>query len=271
MESQAPQVQQLQKNYSSALAAIVKHFFNQWKYPVCVIYGNPDTGKTDTAALFIEIGLNEGVLDYFGSNIQTQGHGERITSLEEVKYWFAHQPGRKCYCLDEAGIHDDTRSPLSKMNVEIRHGIFIVRKFRGHWIFVLQDIKDLDTWKDSPLTGMIVKKLVYGREFLAKIKAKWYEDLITIRDMPKTTLPYDTLDIAPFTFERQITDADVELKGMHAKVAYLYAKGGNFTVICKQLKEETGKDWKPMQVKRLIQQYLREQLRMDAKKKADVI
>jgi hypothetical protein len=262
---------QVQKDYSEGLAAIVKHFFNQWKYPVCVIYGNPDTGKTDTSLLIDEIGLNEGALDYFGSNIQTFGKGQRITSLEEVTYWFAHQPGKKCYTLDEAGIHDDTRSPLCKMNVEIRHKVFTIRKFRGHIIFVLQEIEDLDKWKHSELTGMIVKKLTYGNEFLAKIKAKWYQDLITIRDMPQTTLPYDTLDIAPFTLERQITDVEVELKGLHAKAAYLYAKGGNFSVICKQLKEETGKDWKPMQVKRLIQQYLREQLRMDATKKADVI
>jgi len=248
--------------YSEALADIVTRFFKQYKYPVCVIYGNPDTGKSDTACLFAEIGLNEKCLDYFASNMSTYGHGEKITSLQDVNYWFAHQVGKKLFILDEAAIHDDTRSPLSGLTRKIRHSVFVVRKFFGHWIFILQDIKDLDTWKDSELTGMIVKKQVFGNDFVAKIKCKWNEDLITVRDFPKATLPFDTLDIAPFTLERQLTDEELELKGTPNKIASLYASTGNFSVICKTLKEQTGVEWKPMQVKRALQQYIRQTLRV---------
>jgi len=248
--------------YSEGLAALVCKFFQQWKYPVCVIYGNPDTGKTDAALLFAEIGLNEKAIDYFASNINTFGHGERITSLDEVDYWFKHQVGKKCFILDEAGIHDDARAPLSMMNRKIRHEIFIIRKFKGHVIFILQELEDLDKWKNSELTGMIVKKQVFGNEFVAKIKCKWNEDLITVRDFPKATLPYDTLDIAPFTLEKQLTDEELELKGTPNKIAYLYATTGNFSVICKQLKQDTGREWKPMQVKRALQQYIRQTLRV---------
>jgi hypothetical protein len=248
--------------YSQGLANLINKFFSQSKYPVCVIYGNPDTGKTDGAMLITEIGLNEKSLDYFASNVNTYGHGERVTSLEDVDYWFRHQVGSKLFILDEAGIHDDTRSPLSTLTRKIRHNIFIARKFKGHWIFILQDIKDLDTWKDSPLTGMIIKKQVFGSEYVAKIKCVWNEDLITVRDFPKATLPFDTLDVAPFTLERQVTDEELKLKGTPSKVAYLYATTGNFSVICKHLKEETGREWKPMQVKRALQQYIRQTLRV---------
>jgi hypothetical protein len=148
------------------------------------------------------------------------------------------------------------------MTRKIRHNIFIARKFKGHWIFILQDIKDLDTWKDSPLTGMIVKKQCFGSEFVAKIKCKWCEDLITVRDFPKASLPFDTLDIAPFTLDRELNAEDLQLKGIPSQVAYLYAKTGNFSVICKSLKEQDGKDWKPMQVKRALQQYVRQTLRV---------
>ncbi len=247
--------------YSQALADLVCSFLKQWKYPVCVIYGNPDTGKTDTSLLFAEIGLNEGALDYFASNINTYGHGEKITSLDEVDYWFKHQVGRKLFILDEAGIHDDARSPLSMINRKIRHEIFIIRKFKGHVIFILQELEDLDKWKNSELTGMVVKKQVFGDEYVAKIKCKWSEDLITVRDFPKSTLPFDTLDIAPFTLERQLNDEELELKGTPNKIAYLYAETGNFSVICERLEEETGKSWKPMQVKRALQQYIRQTLR----------
>jgi len=258
---------QIQKpQYSKELAEIFKRFFMQWKYPVMVIYGNPDTGKTNTALLCVEIGLSEGVLDYFASNIQTYGKGERITSLEDVDFWFKNQTGRKCFILDEAGIHDDSRSPLSLMQRRIRHEVFVIRKFRGHVIFVLQELEDIDKWKHSELTGMLIKKETIGNEYLAKIKAKWMEDLIVVRDIPSTTIPFDTLDIAPFTLEREIDDAEVELKGLPYQVAYLYAKHGNMSIITRELKEKTKKEWKFQQVKRLLQKYLREQLRIDVKR-----
>jgi hypothetical protein len=248
--------------YSKGLASIITRFLSQYKYPVCVIYGNPDTGKSDTACLIAEIGLNEGFLDYFASNMSTYGRGEKITSLEDVNYWFQHQNGKKLFILDEAGIHDDTRSPLSGLTRKIRHSVFLVRKFSGHWVFILQDVKDLDTWKDSPLTGMIIKKKRFGDDFAAVIQTKLYNDQITVNDFPKATLQFDTLDVAPFTLDREISDADVALKGIPSQVAYLYGTTGNFSVICKTLKEQTGKDWKPMQVKRALQQYVKQTLRM---------
>ncbi len=253
---------QMQSEYSAELADVICSFLNQRKYPVCVIYGNPETGKTDTGCLIAEIGLNEGALDYFASNMNTQGKGQRITSLDEVRYWHRHQVGNKLYILDEAGINDDSRSPLSRLNREIRHEIFIARKFFVHWVFILQEIKDIDNWKNSELTGMTIKKKTYGDEFAAVIKCKWYEDLIPFNDFPRTIMPYDTLDVSPFTLERQLNDEDVELKGIPSIVAQSYAASGNFSVICKSLKEKTGKDWKPMQVKRALQQYIRQTLRV---------
>jgi len=252
--------------YSDDLASIIKRFFGQWKYPVMVIYGNPETGKTDSALLFVEIAKNEGAIDYFASNIQTYGIGERITSLEEVDFWFKNQTGKKCFILDEAGVHDDTRSPLSRLNRAIRHEIFVVRKFKGHVIFVLQEIKDIDTWKNSELTGMIVKKKVFDDEFIAVLKSKFFGDLITVRDFPKTNIGFNTYDIAPFTLEREIDEGEVKLKGLPYQVAYLYAKCGNMSVIARELEQTTQKKWKFQQVKRLLQKYLREQLRIEVKR-----
>jgi len=252
--------------YSKDLAMIIKDFFTQWKYPVMIIYGNPDTGKTNTALLCVEIGLNEGVLDYFASNIQTYGKGERITSLEDLDFWFKNQTGRKCFILDEAGIHDDSRSPLSLMQRRIRHEVFVIRKFRGHIIFVLQELEDIDKWKYSELTGIKIRKTKIGNIYYAEIKTKWIEDSINVKDIASTTIPFDTFDIAPFTLEREIDDAEVELKGLPYQVAYLYAKHGNMSIITRELKEKTQKEWKFQQVKRLLQKYLREQLRIEVKR-----
>ena len=259
--------QTLSIKYSQTLAnEIVKPFFRQWKYPICVIYGNPDTGKTDSALALTEIGLIEGCLDYFASNINTYGKGERITNLEDLDFWFKQQIGRKCYILDEAGQILFSRDALSQLNRMLIKKMMLLRKFHTHIIFVLPEIEHLDVFKDSELTGMIVKKRVREKEFIGIVKTKWHEDLLIVRDFPKTTLPYDTLDISPFTLERQITDEEIALKGLPMQVAYLYAKHGNMAIITRELKQSTGKDWKFQQIKRLLQKYLREQLRIEVKR-----
>lgn len=253
--------QQLQANYSEDLAALFCKFIRQWKYPVCVIYGNPDTGKTDTAVLMAAIGLKEKALDYFASNINTYGNGQKITSLESVNYWFSHQQGNKLYVLDEAGINDDTRSPLSGVTRKIRHNVFIARKFKGHWVFILQDIKDLDTWKDSPLTGMIIKKQVFDCEFVAKIKCKWEEELITVRDFPRSFMPFDTLDIAPFTLEEE-PDTTMTLQGDENKIGMLFARGETGGAIAKTMTRDTGKKWQPTQVYRILRRLMKNYYKM---------
>jgi len=146
------------------------------------------------------------------------------------------------------------------LNRKLRHEVFIIRKFHGHIIFILQEIEDIDKWKNSELTGLKVKKQVYNGEYIATFKFKWIEDLIAIRDFPRTTIPFDTYDISPFTLERQLDEGELQLKGIPNQVAYLYATTGNFSVICKTLKEQTGQEWKPMQVKRALQQYIRQTL-----------
>ncbi|MEM2995654.1 MAG: hypothetical protein QXI91_06565 [Candidatus Bathyarchaeia archaeon] len=185
------------------LIAVVKRLFNQYKYPVFVISGNPDTGKTDTALLLVEIALNANVLDHFASNVDTQGIGETITSFERAEYWFKTVKGRKCFFLDEAGIHVDTRRPLMQINVAIRHLIFVIRKFKGHFIFALQDVRDLDYWKNSELTGAFITKTRCGDQFDASFNTKfgtWY-----FWDIPKTNIPFNTEDISPFTLKEPLS------------------------------------------------------------------
>jgi len=260
-------MQTIQKEYSDELAQLVRGLFNQWKYPVIIVYGNPDTGKTDGALLLVEIAKDLGVLEHFASNIETYDTGEKIVSLEEVDYWFKHQSGTKCYILDEAGVHDDSRSPLSRMNREIRHEIFVIRKFHGHVIFVLQELEDLDKWKHSELTGAFIKKRTLGNEFIAQIKTRFHEDLFIFRDIPRTTIPFNTLDIAMFTLERQIDEGKVKLKGLPYRVAQLYGMSGNMSFVAKELEKDTGKLLKHMQLKRMLQQFCREQLRIPEKKR----
>jgi len=252
--------QQVQKTYSPGLASVVKRLFNQYKYPVIIIYGNPDTGKTDAALKLVEIARKEGLLEYFASNINTYNNGEKITSLQRLDYWFKNQAGRKTFILDEAGIHDDARMPMSRMNREIKNKVFVIRKFHGHIIFVLQELRDIDKWKNSPLTGAFIKKDVLSGEYSALIDSPMFPESIRVRDFPRTDIQFDTLDIAPFTMENELDEEGVQLQGLPSRVAFLYAKYGNAAVIARDLSRETGQVWVSMQVKRLLMKYLREQL-----------
>ena len=250
------------KNYSPALATVVKWFFTQYKYPVILIYGNPDTGKTDAALKIVEIGKKEGWLDYFASNINTYDNGEKITSLQRLDYWFKNQAGRKTFILDEAGIHDDARMPMSRMNREIKNKVFVIRKFKGHIIFVLQELRDIDKWKNSPLTGAFIKKdKIGGGIYKAEINGPLVQwDPIPVEPFPRTDIQFDTLDIAPFTMDEELDEEGLQLKGLPNRVAFLYAKYGSVALIARDFTRETGKVWVSMQVKRLLKQYLREQL-----------
>lgn len=193
---------QLLKHYSEDLAEnIVLPFFSQWKCPICVIYGNPDTGKTDTALLLVEIALNEGVLDIFASNIETYGKGVKITNFEEMDAWFKSVHGKKCYILDEAANVLFSRDALSRLNRALIKEAMLLRKFQSHFIIVIQEIDMLDTFKSSELTGMMIKKLRFGDEFRMKVKTRWDENIFKVTDVPKTAIPFHTLDISPFTLK----------------------------------------------------------------------
>lgn len=256
------------------LIKVIGKFFSQWTMPIGVIYGNPDTGKTDTSLLFAEIGLREGYIDYFASNINTQGFGGRITNLEDLRKWFQLQTGKKLFILDEAGVSLFSRDALSRLNRALIKECMLLRKHFVHMIFILQDIAHLDEFKDSELTGLFVKKKRLGNEFIAVIKLRGFPLNIKVRNMPKTSIPFNTLDISPFTLEKELEEGEVEIKGLPYKVAYLYAKYGNFSVIARELKREDGKDWKMQQVKRLLQKYLRESLGIIVKRgrpKKDVL
>jgi hypothetical protein len=99
------------------------------------------------------------------------------------------------------------------------------------------------------------------------MKTPFDSDLYVFRDLPKTTIPFNSLDIAPFTLERQFDEDQVKLQGLPYRVALLYAQTGNMNYVAKELEKETGKLLKHMQVKRILMQFCRDVLRLPEKKR----
>ena len=246
--------------YGPGVARVILDFLTQWKYPVCVIYGNPDTGKSDTGVLIAEVGIKEGALDFFASNMKTK-EGQKITSLAEVKHWHRKESGRKLYILDEAGINDDARNPMSKVNREIRHEIFIARKFKVHWVFIVQELKDVDTWKSSSLTGLMIEKDMANKNYYADMKLRW-DEATPFFEFPRTAFYYDTLDIAPFSFDKRIDDEAVKLSGIPATVANYYGQGLNYNKVAAIMQQEQpGESWSREKVKENIKAFINQALR----------
>jgi hypothetical protein len=240
---------------------LIRSLFQQKKYPVTIIVGNTFTGKTDFALLLFEMGKRDGALDYLGANFDTFGHGNHIPNMMKLKHWLRTQNGRKLFILDEAGIHDDTRAAMKRLTNEIRHLVFIIRKFECRIIFVLQELEDIDKWKSSALTGAIITKDSVGGKFSAEIESVFLGEKIILDNIPRTTIPFKTDDIAEFTLgEEWDWETDqMQVEGLPAKAAFMYAKVGNTSTIARKFAKELGKPCQPMQVKRLIQAYLREQ------------
>jgi hypothetical protein len=247
--------------YHPEITKLFIDFLTQRQCPVCVIYGNPETGKSDTGVLIAEIGLHEGIIDHFASNMKT-GIGQRITSLEDVKFWHRNESGKKLFILDEAGINDDARNPMSKQNREIRHEIFIARKFFVHWIFILQELKDVDTWKSSSLTGLMIEKDAANKVFYADIKPK-LDVVHPIYNFPRTSLYFDTLDVAPFTLKKQVDETQIKLCGKTPRCAMLYSDDslGQQEVAAILKKEYPEISWTRAQILREVKAYIKQTLK----------
>jgi len=224
---------------------------------IIVVSGKMNTGKTDFALYLTENILNIGYISKVGSNIRVKDDRfERITSVEGLKKWIEKdRKVRKLFVLDECGEHIDTRNPLSRMNKELRYLGFKIRKYRGKMILIIQRLEDLEsTFRSREITLAIFKKLSKKRCMVYSdlLREKDYGDAVELKNIPRTSIKFNTYDIAPFFLEE-----DVLLSGRDkcCVVAKRYAECGNFSIIAKEM------DLKPMQIKRLLQDHVKHSLK----------
>lgn len=235
--------------------------------PIIVLYGKPDSGKTDFGLLIAQKLLELKLISKFASNIlvydddrntkEIREEYTKVVSAEALKKWLEHDRHiRKLWILDECGEHIDSRNPLSKLNKEIRYLGFRVRKYRSKIVFIIQRRKDLEsTFRSEELVCAVFKKLSRKTAIVKSdlLIRKFGEDIVLLNNIPKTDIAFDTYDIAPFELEE---DIDVSTgKSPCCLVAKLYVESGNFSIIGKQM------NLAPMQIKRLMQQHLKHTLK----------
>ena len=147
-----------------------------------------------------------------------------------LKEWLYPKHIHKLFILDEAGIHTDRRNPLGKLNKEIRHLAFLLRKFRGKLILISQRSKDIEsTFTDTDIWLATFKKLSKTEALLI---SNVHADPFYISNIPKTNIKFDTYDIAPFTSEPDYTD--LEAKTQERKILFEWLDHGSMHRIAKK-------------------------------------
>ena len=183
----------------------------RYKAPIVFVTGRYDFGKTDFSLYIAETLLKYGVIKRFATNIKvldSLGYDYTyITNLVDLRKWVKNPKHvSKLFILDEAGVNVDRRNPLGKLNREIRHLGFLLRKYRGRLIFVSQRAKDIEsTFEDTDIWLATFKKT---SRTTARLITNVDPDPIEIFDIPPTSFKFDTYDIAPFTTEPTSFNAD---------------------------------------------------------------
>lgn len=169
---------------------------------VVFIYGRRNSGKTDFSLLIAEILYDNQVLKHIATNITiTQSHfpTEYITSLEDLESWCKNNRGNKLFILDEAGKTIRRRSPMSKLNIEMLDQLQVLRHYSLNFILVAPAEKYID---NAALGSDILDITVNKFDFKTPKVALWVDHMeeqeILLRDIPRTSVGFDTLSVATF-------------------------------------------------------------------------
>jgi len=186
-----------------------------------VVEGRMGTGKTDFALLLAEKALEIGVVDAVATNIATDRF-KRICCYVELVDWLEECRAlgyKPCYVLDEADSVIDARNPLSKINKKFRELVWRLRKYRGKMIIVTHRWEDLEA-AIRPFTTAIFRKVALRRAVVELAFEYAGRTVIEIDRIPKTSVRYDTYDVAPFEYGN---GDDLDLRDLI--VAVYYAAG----------------------------------------------
>jgi hypothetical protein len=197
--------------------------------PIIFVTGRMGKGKTDFSLLLCELALQNRWVKQVATNIRVfDSRFVHITSLPELSNWLKLDRRKKLYVFDEASSNISRRTPMTKLNRQIIDLAFKLRKYRGHLILVAVSRGVVDS------TFEAIPDLVLGEfQKLSKDKAilstQLFDDAIIFHNIPRTTVQFDTYDIAPFTLTAsegqrpqflccQVANRYVEIHNM-AKVA----------------------------------------------------
>lgn len=219
-----------------------------------MIFGRRGSGKTDFALLVAEILHKYGVIKEVATNIKIYTSSfiiERIDNLEDLEEWASSTTGRKLFILDEAGKTLRRRTPMSKVNVQWLDDLQILRKYRLSLIMVVPAEKYIDSATlGSDVLDAVVVKPNFKNPKIALYEDKLEETSARLWDVPRTSIKFDTWDIA--LFKRASSKEKPKFKTKELQKLWKWSNG----VSHKEL------DLHPMQINRLARKFVRYHLEL---------
>lgn len=231
---------------------LIRHIFNRQTSTFLAILGRRESGKTDFSFLMCEILYALGIIKYFASNTKVHDSPfpiERITNLPDLEDWASSTSGKKLFILDEAGKSLRRRTPMSKLNIELLDNLQILRKYKLSIIMIAPHEK----YVDSAALGSDVLDGVFIKPYFRSPKVGIYNDgleniKLTITNIPKTNVNFDTWDVAPFKATRKAEKP--KFQDTQLDILWKWSHGDTYKSL----------NLHPQEINRLARKFIRESL-----------
>lgn len=166
-------------------------------FAVAIVSGEWKTGKTDFGLLLSELLISMKFIKKVASNIDTMGYYPKIYELPLIRKWIYADHSEKLYILDEGNEHMTNRRVMSRENVGIIQLLPELSKAHCRLIMICHDSEKVDPeFNNKTWLRAIFHKV---DRTTIQIQSKYYDDLYTLYHIPRTSIPFDPDQLAPFS------------------------------------------------------------------------
>ena len=203
--------------------------------PVLVYGYGLGIGKTDFALWLASKCIDWKLHHYVITNIKITddaGYPVRIVrNSRELERTLERIKRTKIIVFDEAGIIVSSRRSLSAENMYMFRLVRLARKHRAKLLFVTQAYEDID----SAIRRMLImeaQKLSKKAVVLRSYDYRYYDNEVTINNLPSSPIKFDTYDTADFKiYDLEQELAEEVLKRLQS-ISYLDRKILDYAIEC---------------------------------------
>lgn len=200
---------------------------------IIFIEGAKEKGKTDFALLLAEWCYTFGYKTRITSNIKAEGYmiENQITDKQTLETWL-NEKGQKLFVFDELGKHLKRNRFMSSKNVEILDLCQLIRHYDAGLIGIAPSSIFIDSkFLNTDVLDAKVKKFT---KKTAKINNYLSKETYFLNDVPRTSIKFDSKDIAMFTEKPKV---ELDKLPLCCRVALVYAMEGTYKRVLEEIPE----------------------------------
>lgn len=214
---------------------------------VIFISGAKEKGKTNLALLLAEIAYRFGYRKEIATNIWTESYFvKQITNFPDLKEWLG-RGGKKIYILDEAGKHIKKMRFMTDQNQQMMDLIQLIRHYDAGLIGCAPSESFIDNqFLNTDILDAKIRKIT---QKYAKVHDYLQNTMYILKQIPTTSIKYNSKDIATFNMERKTIRTDLPIGG---QMALDYGQGMSY----RQVATKYGERY-PVEVQRKVKEWLK--------------